>query len=64
MTNSTKPLALITGASSGIGLELAKCAVADGYQLVIVAQAAVKLDRAEKELREHYGAEVEAAGGS
>ena len=60
MTNNTKPIALITGASSGIGLELAKCAVADGYRVIIVAQTIVKLDQAEKTLREQYNAEVEA----
>jgi short-subunit dehydrogenase len=60
MKETQKPTALITGASSGIGLELAKCAVADGFRLIIVAQATVKLDQAEKILREQYGAEVEA----
>ena len=34
---SPRPLAIVTGASSGIGLELAKLAVQDGYDLVIAA---------------------------
>ncbi len=34
----TKPLAIITGASSGIGFELAKIFAKNGYDLVIVAE--------------------------
>lgn len=34
---ATQKLALITGASSGIGLELAKCCAEDGYDLIIAA---------------------------
>lgn len=48
---SRKGLAVVTGASSGIGLELAGCAAVDGYDLVIAAEgpdiqaAAVELKR-------------------
>jgi short-subunit dehydrogenase len=56
MSASTRPLAIVTGASSGIGLELAKIAAQQGHDLVIAA------DRpqagAAAELRSH-GAVVE-----
>lgn len=38
MENSTGQLALVTGASSGIGLELVKLFATNGYDLVIVAE--------------------------
>jgi uncharacterized protein len=44
-------LALVTGGSSGIGLELARCFAQDGHRLIIVAQDRDKLDRAAAELR-------------
>ena len=34
---SVKGLAVVTGASTGIGYELAKCAARDGYDLIVVA---------------------------
>ena len=37
MAPSSKPLAVVTGASTGIGYELANCCAEDGFDLVIVA---------------------------
>lgn len=37
MAAHARPLAIVTGASSGIGLELAKCCAGNGHDLVIAA---------------------------
>jgi short-subunit dehydrogenase len=37
MDQDTRPLALVTGASTGIGYELAKCCAGNGFDLVVVA---------------------------
>ena len=54
---SNRPLAIVTGASSGIGLELAREAASRGYDLIIAADE--PLDTAAQSLRA-LGAEVEA----
>lgn len=46
--------ALITGASSGIGLELAKLFAADGHHLVLVARSEGKLQELAAQLQQQY----------
>jgi short-subunit dehydrogenase len=57
-TASSRALAVVTGASSGIGLELAKQFASNGYDLVVAAEDA-ELAGAAREL-EGLGAQVEA----
>lgn len=57
-TQTGKGLAVVTGASTGIGYELAKCAAQDGYDLAIAANEPGIQDAALK-LRE-FGVQVEA----
>ena len=45
---------LITGASSGIGLELAKCFAADRYNLILIARNTVALEKLADELRREH----------
>jgi short-subunit dehydrogenase len=50
--------ALITGASSGIGLELARLFASDGYRLVLVARNRGALRLLTEELQSRYGVEA------
>lgn len=50
--------ALITGASAGIGLELAKVFAAGGYDLVLVARRKTKLQTLAREIRQGRGRTV------
>lgn len=55
----TKPqTALITGASSGIGEELATCFALDGYRLILVARTTARLAALADALRQRYGVSV------
>ncbi len=49
-----KKTALITGASSGIGLELAKVLASKGDNLILVARNRPKLEELKKQLEEQY----------
>lgn len=49
---------MITGASSGIGRELAYCAAADGYDLILVARREDKLREVAKTCEEQHGTET------
>jgi hypothetical protein len=52
MTAADNETVLITGASSGIGLELAKCFAADGCRLILVARNTNALETLAQELRQ------------
>ncbi len=54
-----RPTALVTGASGGIGLELARLAAKDGHDVILVARSADKLAEAAKYLSGMYGIRAE-----
>lgn len=56
MTTTERPLALVTGASSGIGYELARQFAQHGFDVVVTAEDA-ELDTAAESLKE-YGGQV------
>lgn len=57
MSNNQK-YALITGATSGIGYELAKLFAKDQYNLIIVARNSQELENTSQELKSQYGINV------
>lgn len=52
-------LALVTGASGGIGLEFAKLLAQAGYNLALAARSQDKLESLASELRERFGISVQ-----
>src|SRR4051812_48205717 len=58
MAQDARPLAIVTGASTGIGYELAKCCAQEGFDLVVAADEPEIMKAAEEFRR--LGAQVEA----
>lgn len=54
-------LAVVTGASGGIGLEFAKLLAQAGYNLALVARSRARLESIAGELRDQYGVNVQVA---
>lgn len=58
-SNSQRPLAVITGASSGLGEEYAKTLASEGYDLLLVARRIPLLETLKSELETKYAIRAE-----
>lgn len=58
MTAANGAVALITGASGGIGFELARCCAADGHSVVLAARSGARLEEVAREIRREFGVEA------
>jgi len=58
MAQTNNRYALITGATKGIGYELAKLFAKDGYNLVIVARTSEDLEQRAQEFKQEYNIDV------
>jgi short-subunit dehydrogenase len=56
---ATRPLALVTGASAGIGQSFAEQLAASGHDLIVVARRRERLESLASRLRDAYGAQTE-----
>lgn len=59
--SETRPLTVVTGASSGIGYELARLAARDGHDLLLVARRGDRLAAIAQELSDQHGVDVRTA---
>lgn len=58
--SSSRPLALVTGASNGIGLEMARQLAARGHDLLLVARSQQRLAELAAQLQQQHGVHADA----